>query len=328
MALSLGAQGTQYLEPNEWLVSASYRYLNSFRDFHGSEEVPDPAPPELYANTHVHSFDFTVTYGLTRRFSLTLEVPSQYGTRESYYEHDGVSRHTMSAGGLGDLRLVGNLWLLAPDKHPDENISLGLGLKAPTGDYGATDYSYRATGPVLRPVDPAIQPGDGGWGMLFVLQAFKNFSKNSVAYLQGSYLSNPREMNGTETTNGDLPAFTGGDIGYTINSVPDQYMGRVGLAYSIWPKQGLSLSLGARIDGVPVRDLMGGSQGFRVPGYVIYIEPGLSISKGKNFFSLTVPVAVERHASKSLADRRTGNPLGGYAAFADFLITASYSRLF
>jgi len=328
MPLALGAQGTQYLEPNEWLVSGSYRYLNSFRDFHGSEEIPDPAPPEIYANTHLHTFDLTATYALTRRFSLTLEVPFQYGARETYYEHDGVSLHTMEAGGLGDVRLLGNLWLLAPEKHTAGNVSLGLGVKAPTGDHKATDYSYRSTGRVRRPVDPAIQPGDGGWGVIFVLQAFGKLSENSAAYFHGSYLSNPREMNGTQTPFGDDPALTGGDIGYTIDSVPDQYLARTGVAYTVWPEQGLALSLGARIDGVPVRDLIGDSQGYRLPGYAVSIEPGLTVSKGRNFFSLTAPVAVERHASKSLADERTGSPVGGFAAFADFVIIASYSRRF
>ncbi len=53
MALNLGAQGDDYLQPNDWLVGVSYRFLNSFRDFHNSQEIF--VIPDIYANTHVHS---------------------------------------------------------------------------------------------------------------------------------------------------------------------------------------------------------------------------------------------------------------------------------
>src|SRR5262249_16486666 len=118
MALSLGAQGSSYLQPNEWLVGLSYRYLNSFRDFDGSEDIPVPSPKPLYANTHVHTFDVNVSYAVSQRLSFTLELPFQYGTRATYYEHDGETLHTMHAGGVGDLRLTANYWLLDPGRHP------------------------------------------------------------------------------------------------------------------------------------------------------------------------------------------------------------------
>ena len=78
---------------------------------------------------------------------------------------------------------------------------------------------------------------------------------------------------------------------------------------------------------MPTHDLIGGSEGSRTPGYVISIEPGASLSLGKNFFNLSAPVAVERHASRAVADIRNNFPTGA-GAFADFLIIASYSRRF
>jgi hypothetical protein len=77
----------------------------------------------------------------------------------------------MHARGVGDVKVTGNFWLFDPDKHRNQNVSLGLGVKTPTGDSAASDYSYRAGGRVLRPVDPAIQLGDGGWGILLVGRA-------------------------------------------------------------------------------------------------------------------------------------------------------------
>ncbi|HEV8544343.1 MAG TPA: hypothetical protein VGR78_18290 [Verrucomicrobiae bacterium] len=45
------------------------------------------------------------------------------------------------------------------------------------------------------------------------------------------------------------------DPGHTkYNSIPDQYLGRAGLSYEIWPSQDLSLSLGGRVEGVPAHD--------------------------------------------------------------------------
>ena len=217
------------------MATMAYRYFHAFRDFRGSDNIPFPSPKEIYANNHVNTWDVSVMYALTRRLSLTLGLPIGYGTRNTYYEHDGISRHTMRAGGVGDLRLMGHFWLLDPDAHPDQNISLGLGVKAPTGNYRKRDYSYRATGRVLRPVDPAIQSGDGGWGILLGGQAFQKVFTYTSIYLQGTYLSNPREMNGTQTPFGDVPELTGGDIGYRINSVPDQYVARLGLSHTIWP---------------------------------------------------------------------------------------------
>jgi len=170
---------TPYLQPHQFSASVSYRYLHSFREFHLDEELPFPTDPFLYAETYVHGFDIGFAYQATRRLSLTLDIPVQDGRRTSYYEHDLTTlteKHTMRASGVGDLRLLANIWIFDPDRHRSGNISLGLGFKLPTGDYNAKDFSYRANGPVLRPVDPAIQPGDGGLGIVIALSGFQNSS--------------------------------------------------------------------------------------------------------------------------------------------------------
>ena len=92
-ALSLGAQGNAYLAEKEWLASVSYRYLHSFRDFTGSQEVPVPAPPNLEANTTIHSFDVAATYAATKRFNVSLTIPFIYTDRKSKIEHDGKTYH-------------------------------------------------------------------------------------------------------------------------------------------------------------------------------------------------------------------------------------------
>ena len=318
MALSLGAEGISYLEADHWQATVSYRYLRSEHIFIGDSGQTQIAATGQNTITDIHSFDVGLTYALTKRFSVTLNLPFTAAAR-SGIDADQL-RHSMHAGGLGDLRLVGNVWLLDPAKKPKGNVLVSLGFKAPTGDYGATDLFYRTNGPVLRPVDISIQPGDGGWGIVLQMEAFREIATDLYAYTAGFYLVNPRVKNGTETLRS-----TPGNI--VINSVPDQYLGRVGLAYVLWPQKGLSFSLGARIDGIPTRDLIGGGDdGFRRPGFSIDIEPGLSISRGEYTFTLSGPVALVRHEERSIRDLQAGTRSAG--GFADFLIFASVSRRF
>jgi hypothetical protein len=184
---------------------------------------------------------------------------------------------------------------------------------------------------VQRPVDPAIQLGDGGWGIVTQLSAFQSIYRNTYAYFQGIYLINPRDSNGVEQTQ-NAPDFTLGQFGYSFNSVPDQYLARAGLGYVLWPKFGLTFSLGGRVEGVPVKDLIGDNHGWRNAGYAFYIEPGLSISKGRYSFAVTGPVAIHRHANRNLTDievsKEFGFDAGANAAFADYLITTTFSVAF
>jgi hypothetical protein len=323
---SSGAKETPYLEPHQWVATVAYRYFHSFRDFNSSgDEVHIPL---IKNDTYVDLWDVSATYAVTKRLNLTLEFPFQYGSRTNAAEHDGVHVHTMRAAGMGDMRLSANFWLLNTDKHPDQNISLGLGVKAPTGDDAVTDYSFRPTGPQLRAVDPAIEPGDGGWGIILSGSAFAKVYKNTFVYLNGFYLINPRETNGVRTVNFDVPPFTHGDKGLMVDSVPDQSLIRGGVAGAIWPKIGLSASLGARWEGIPAHDLIGGSDGWRLPGYSVSIEPGISISHGKEYVSVTAPVAVYRYGIVSVPFARTHDPLGGIGSFADYQINVTYSHEF
>ncbi|HEY4282497.1 MAG TPA: hypothetical protein VGM62_05480, partial [Chthoniobacterales bacterium] len=160
MTPGLGVEGT-YLAAGHWLISSTFRYYNSRQDVLGDEPLDHPL---AYANTHFYQLDFSATYAVTDRFDITLEGPLQYGTRETSIEHDpdSMALHTMRAFGPGNIRIIPECYLFEPRKTPDRNISLGFGVEFPVGVDDAKDYSYRPIGRVLRPVDPAIQPSDGG----------------------------------------------------------------------------------------------------------------------------------------------------------------------
>ena len=75
---------------------------------------------------------------------------------------------------------------------------------------------------------------------------------------------------------------------------------------------------------VPSEDLIGGSNGFRRPGYVIAAEPVVAYKAKKAQFYLSVPYAVERRRTQSVPDmirsELTKTRFVGDAAFADYSI--------
>jgi hypothetical protein len=316
-------------EAGHWQVGVAFRSFHAFRDFQGSTALPVPSPPELYASTYVQTFDVNATYAVNSRLALTFGAPLQFGSRRTYLEHDFVTAHTMKVSGLGDMRAAASMWLWDPASHSDANVSITTGLKLPTGVHGGTDGSVRSADQVVvRPADPAIQPGDGGWGWLLGAQAFTTINHKTTVFAQGTYLFNPRETNGTETPFGDEPEITFGEPGYTIDSVPDQYFFRAGVAHTLSDTRGFAPSVAFRLDGVPAHDALGSSEGYRLPGYAWAIEPGLSIGRVRNVFTLSVPIAIKRHASKSVTDVRTASPFGGIATLADYTLNVSITRRF
>ncbi|HJW18362.1 MAG TPA: hypothetical protein VJ499_14625, partial [Flavisolibacter sp.] len=196
-----------------------------------------------------------------------------------------------------------------------------------TGDYRYQDYFYKNDSTkVLGPVDQSIQLGDGGTGITLELNSFSSLSKELSLYLNGFYLSNPREQNGVSTSRGGAVSAT--NIAYCtdVMSVPDQYMARVGANYNM---EHFSFSAGMRIEGVPAEDIIGGSNGFRRPGYVLSAEPVIAYRINKTQLYVSVPVAVERNRTQSVADKlrttKTGTYTQGDAAFADYTINFGVS---
>jgi hypothetical protein len=80
------------------------------------------------------------------------------------------------------------------------------------------------------------------------------------------------------------------------------------------------------MEGIPVRDAFGSSNGFRRPGYIISIDPGIMYSFWRETVSLNAPWAVERNRRRSVPDIANGKH--GDAAFADYTIIAVLSHHF
>lgn len=313
---------TALLTPGELTIGTSYRYFKSFRHYSGTEENPDRLANNTEVINYAHAFDFFANFAISRRAYATLTLPMVLNTRSSLYEHGRQDRYTSYSRGMADSRVGLGYWLLDPAKSHHINVALGLGLKIPTGNHNASDIFYNVGvdgHPEVRPVDQSIQPGDGGFGFTVDLQLFHHIADRLSWYGTAFYLVNPRETNGVRTFRETLSATLANE---SITSVPDQYAFRLGGSYAL--PFGASLSLGARYEGVPVEDVIGGSDGFRRPGSVLSIEPGVSFAIKDVAFLASVPVAVRRARPQSVTDLETqqitGNFRRGDAAFADYLI--------
>jgi hypothetical protein len=318
-----------------WQLNTNYRFFKSFRHFVGEEEQKERMEHNTEVINWSHALTLTLVKNLSTRWSLALDVPIVYNERSSLYEHGGnnggpAARHITKSFGIGDIRVSAYRWMLDPLTNMRGNIQLGLGLKLPTGDYNYQDFFVKADGSkLLGPVDQSIQPGDGGTGLTFEMNAHYNFTRRVGLYSNFFYLINPREHNGTSTARGGAPSATALAYNTSTMSVPDQFMSRLGVNVNF---KKLGFSLGGRIEGIPSEDLVGGNGGCRRPGYVIGIEPGINYSVQRFTAYATVPVALERNRTQSEADKlrtaATGVYAHGDAAFADYSVNLGMSFRF
>ena len=307
-----------------WELNINNRYFKSYKHFVGTVEQKQRVEEGSNVINHSYEMDITATRTLNSRWSLGMTLPIMDFARSSLYEHDGATRHSTHSFGLGDARFSAYRWMFDPKTSHKGNLQVGLGIKLPTGSYNYQDYFYKkADSSVLGPVDQSIQPGDGGTGITFELNSFYNFTHSLGVYGSFFYLSNPREVNGTSTTRGGVASATAKKYNTDVMSVPDLFMTRGGVAYMV---SQFTFSGGVRIEALPSKDLIGGSRGFRRPGYIISAEPSVTFVTKKASFNVAVPFALKRNRTQSDSDKRrtidTGVHQQGDAAFADYLISA------
>jgi hypothetical protein len=298
---------------HRWEVSTNWRTFHSFRHFVGTTYQAQRAAQHTEVNNEVNVFDYSGTYTVNRRLSLSVNVPVLIAKRYSELTPDNATH----GRGVGDISVGGQMWLFGATEGR-HNVALGLSMTFPTGNPGLKDTNLNSKGQTQTTVvDQSIQPGSGGYGFALSGQAYQGV-KFMTVYGSGLYLFNPMGTNGVPT--GRKSTYE------SVMSVPDQYLGRVGMVTATPGFRRSALSMGMRMEGVPVRDVFGPSNGFRRPGYTLSVDPGFMVSHGKDMLSLNIPVAIQRDRPRSVPDIQAGT--SGDAAFADFQILVSYSHHF
>ncbi len=314
-----------YLSSGQWELTLGYRYLYSNHFYIGSTEqsqIVDAHDGDAVAN-RIHLFNLEVSYQVSPRWSLGANVPYLSATRHfpgylpGYMTGmPGAPDQDSSSHGVGDVNLTAQSWIWNPSAQPRGNIAIGFGVVFPTGDDNYQDVVQTKSGPQKIAVDSSIQPGLGGWGIVLQSQGFRAVKK-AVLYYNASYILEPEDT--TDTRSG-LP----GPLMY--NSIPDTYLAEAGVAYPLPKVPGLDLTFGPRIEGVPVHDLIGDSNGFRRPGYALSLEPGFEYSRGNGIITFGLPVAVARDRQQNVPEMTVGKH--GGASFAKYVWLLNYTYRF
>jgi len=311
---SVGGEHVPFLEAHAWQFGVAARRVATHRIFVGDHEDETKAPGGQPLYLRLNSLDLSLSYATTDRLSFTLVVPLSYSTA-SNIDPDG-NRYQVSSKGVGDISLMGNLWLRNPGSHPNSNVIVGFGVKAPTGSNHVMG-DFGVPGAVIQqPLPQTVQLGDGGWATLLQAQAFQRVAGPASVYLSGSYSVSLRQHTDVLW----VPA-------NALWAVPDVYSARMGFAYALKTDPALTMSLGGRVDGTTIRDVIGGrTDYYRHAGYTMYVDPGLSYQMGRNQFNLNVPVRVRhKYLNTTLSD---GTVRLGAGGVNDFVIYASWTRGF
>ena len=298
-------------------ITTGFRTYSSFRHYVGTVYQVQRATAHNAIVNHVDLFELDLNYQLTPRWSLVASVPGMEATRHGQATDTNYYR----SGGIGDVTIGVQSWIFRPPTENHGNVNISAQLKLPTGINDAKGTTVKNGGASVRPFDESIQPGDGTWGFSLATEAYHPVIWGVSAYFTGSWLFSPQDTTGVLTYR-SAP-------GEDVISATDQYLWRGGFSRPVTgvrALRGLAFSIGGRMEGVPVRDAFGSSNGFRRPGYVISIEPGMMYSHGRYMFYGAGPWAMERNRKRSVTD--IANNAHGDAAFADYTIIAGISRSF
>ena len=299
---------------SKWQLDLTNRYFRSSRDFKEAADLK--TPPQNATINEVVTFDMVLSRLLNNGWSMALNLPITDNTRTSTGEHGGPNtpRHATRSFGSGDLRFTVYKWLRLPAPDQKWNIQLGLGLKLATGAYNYQDYFYRNDSTkVLSAVNPSIQLGDGGTGIITEIDFFTTLSKTFTFYGDFYYLISPRDENGTLYTAGRTPTTLQIATDGINNSVPDAFSLHAGIYINM---SRLSFSAAVRDEGSPVYDLVGGSDGIRRAGHYLSVEPGI-IYKMKNITLYTyAPIIADRKIEQNVPDKKATAMTGIYTVGA------------
>jgi hypothetical protein len=182
--------------PGEVTLDFSFRYIPQDRKLEGTEGVDEVLVPKVSfedgeiepdhhreISTHNYLVNAAVSIGLTKRVSLGIDLPLFLDREHEHFDEVGTPEEhfTNSDGttGFGDIRLSGRWAALSATK---DLVTLGGGIKTPTGAYRLRDSEGAIN-------EPTIQPGSGSWDPFITAYYAHQWVPGRWEYfLSGSYL--------------------------------------------------------------------------------------------------------------------------------------------
>lgn len=302
-----------------WTVTLTGRNSTADHHYNGTVRQIQRETEQTYVVNRQNSMTATIGYQLTPRVSLNAGIPyveASWGI-PSPRVGGPAARANENAHGFGDITTLARVALFNPATSGRSwNLLIGGGVKFPTGNSTSTDVFPDGNGNnnQVRYVDISVNPGDGGWGMIWDLQGYKSIGR-FTPFGSATYLVNPR--NTGAPTRGTLVTATPTNV----NTVSDQFVARTGTSVTV--TRHLAASITWRVEGVPRYDLIGRSDGFRRPGVEMYWEPGVTVTAGRHAISVNVPIGYYYN--------RFPNPYTGArgdSTFPEYVAIGTYSMRF
>jgi hypothetical protein len=300
---------------HQWLdnltIDIGYRVFNSNKYYQGSKQIARPNAVE----NHQNIFDVGVEYDVSHRWSIIADIPVLNGTRDQIYPPKGI----FQVSGLGDITVGVQSWIFRPPTENGGNIAVNMQLKMPTGIDNATGSAVLNGQTIKATADQSMQPGDGTWGFSIGTEAYKRLWHTATLYSQANYLFSPADTNGVKTFRSQP--------GQGVMSATDQYLYRGGIVQGVPKFHRLAFTAGVRGEGVPVRDLLGDSNGFRRPGFIFSFDPGVMFNYKRDTLSVNGPWALYRDRPPSVPEIQY-NITNGDAFFSDYTVVVGLSHHF
>ncbi|HEX6464023.1 MAG TPA: hypothetical protein VFZ98_06215 [Vicinamibacterales bacterium] len=290
------------------------RALDSSDHYVGTVEQVQRHTLGTYVINKQRAAELNYTRTLTERFGVSVGIPyidSSWAIPTPTSPVPGP-RAPEYGRGLGDITVTGQFWVLPTDRYRKGNLSVGVGVKTPTGNsnYQSVCPDRNGNDPQLRSSDISVQPGDGGWAIPMNAFGFRRIPHGQL-FATYSYQLSLTDKNTTPSGSvSRLPTGVtpSGNPDLWANGITDQYLARMGGAFPV--KWGIAASAAWRAEGVPRYNLVTGSHGFRRPGVEMFIEPGVTYARGSHVLGFQVPLAYYRN--------RFPNPYTGSAGDATF----------
>jgi len=329
VAHGAGMPGCTLENSNQYLYesSISYRWFESNRDYVGTNYNPQRNVIGDQIINHSHFADIGLVYNGITNTSIEFTIPYVYHTRSQAVKNSNgvvINRYTNTSSGIADIIIAVKRSLLT--SNTKGNIQLGFGVSLPTGkdNTQGTFESYNSTTKTIvystHANDQSVQTGSGGYGIIVSFYGYRKLGF-FTGYVDGTYTLTPQSINGVQTARSNIYE--------QVMSIPDSYQSRVGIEYTT---RNFTFSLGERIEGVPVYDLIGYSSGFRRPGYSLDLDPGIRYNNKHWSTSLYIPITQRANRLQSRADKLTTATTGKYtqgdAFFAPYEVIGSVSYKF